>query len=134
MPLDDILRNLCAELRFPPPSPDADGAIAIRFDDTVVRFGPVAGHPGFALRAHLGRADLEDLTLLEALLAGNLFPPGPACGVLCADFDGEVFLQHWFDTEGLAYPAFAGALEGFLARAVAWRAGLAAFPSPAEAA
>lgn len=121
MQLDDILRNLCAELGFPVPPPDADGATAIRFDETVVRFGPVGEAARFVLRSHLGRADLEDMPLLEALLAGNLFSPGPGFGVLCTDFDGEVFLQHGFDEEGLGYPAFVCALEGFLARAAAWR-------------
>lgn len=129
MQLDDILRNLCADLRFPPPEPDAEGATAIRFDETVVRFGPVGEHPGFALRAHLGRADLGDLPLLEALVADNLFPPGPSAGVTCADFEGEVFLQQWFDPEGLGYPTFVTMLEGFLARADAWRLRLAATPA-----
>ncbi len=126
MHLDDILRNLCADLRFPPPPPDAEGATAIRFGETVVRFGPVGEHPGFALRAHVGQAGLDDLPMLEALVADNLFPPGPSAGVTCADFDGQVFLQQWFDPEGLGYPAFVTALEGFLARAAGWQARLAA--------
>ncbi len=134
MKLEDILCNLCAELGFPPPEPDAEGASAIRFGETVVRFAPVAGQDGFGIRAHAGRADLNDLAVLEALLADNLFPPGPACGVLCTDFNGEVFLQQWFEGEGSGYPAFAGALEGFLARAAQWRGRLQATAAVAEAA
>ncbi len=125
MQLNDVMVHLHADLRLPPPQPDAGGAYTLRLDTVQVTLRP-CGESAFIVQSQLGLVDVEDADTLAALLQASQPAPCSAGAVLGLNLDGQVFIAQRVPEDNLAYPRFRSGLERFIGRAEAWQHRLAA--------
>jgi hypothetical protein len=116
MEFPDLIRQLGRHLRLPSLAVGPGGSCAVRFDDIVVSFTTVPAAGAFDLSARIGRVNLLDPDIAEALEEGR-----QNVSALHWDKAGDVMLRQRFWLAALSFMDFFRAMERFVNRVDHWR-------------